>query len=222
MYETREEANQKLVQTVALYNNRPVYIQDSQGSKTKLKLLYQDLRSKQEGSALIWDQGWEFRNFGDRLGYTNAENQTPSGTYKEAVYLSRVAVRKAHQTQGLSAQNLKIPKLRGCKRVGLPGVLLGWGSVYHREFFLNTLEKTYPTLPEVYSNFLSDNELVSKAFSRQLAIRRPHIGPFFLEYRGKDIGYTDDFGTWKISPDFSYLRESLEDIHNLNIRITDA
>lgn len=210
MYDTKEEANQKLGQTVVLFHGQPCYIIEAVGKGSKLSLRYNLMRPKEERSNLIQEDGWEFRNLGQRLGYVNVNLGEKS--YKEALYTTRVAVRAAHNTQGLSSKNLRYGSLKGSSRLGLSGYSLGWNSLYQSGYFCDTLEDKYPTFLEVKDSFSTDNYLSSKAFHRSFAVRRHDVGPYYLEYKGKDIGYTDDFFRWKIADNYKYLEESLDHI----------
>lgn len=215
MYDTKEEANQKLGQTVVLFQNQPAYIIEAVGKGTKLALRYQLMRKKEERSNFIQESGWEFRNLGQRLGYMNYAHGDSS--YKEALYTTRVAVRQAHNTQGLSHRNVRFPHLKGSARLGLERYQLNWQSVYPTEGFMDALEDKYPTFTDIKSQFSSDNYLTSKAFNKHFAIRRHDVGPYYLEYKGKDIGYTQDFDKWKIAEDYKYLAESLEHLTSIGV-----
>ncbi len=206
MYDTQEEAIQKLSSCVVLFNDAPTLIQTAKGSGTKLKIYHNLLRTGEDRADYIMDKGFDFRSLGTRLGYTNYE----SASYKEALYLTRAHVRKSHSTQGLSQHNVRVPTLRGSEILGLPKQNITWSHIYNRPYTLDTLERKYPTVKEVESRMAKDQIVTSLAFNKQFAVRRTKVGPFYLEYRGKDIGYTDDFFRWKIGQDFSYLDETFE------------
>lgn len=82
---------------------------------------------------------------------------------------------------------------------------------------MDALEDKYPTFTDIKSQFSSDNYLTSKAFNKHFAIRRHDVGPYYLEYKGKDIGYTQDFDKWKIAEDYKYLAESLEHLTSIGV-----
>lgn len=214
MYDTNAEAKQKLASTIVLLEDTPVTVLDAKGDGDKLSLKYVRLRTGEEKWASIRDKGWEFRNLGSRLGYTN----TDLSNYKEALYLTRMPVRKS--IQGLSTYNVSIPNFKGSDKLGLPKTRCDWSVACSRQtWFLDTLEGKYPGIPELISEFTKNPLLTSRAFNRKLAIRKTKVGPFYLEYRGKDIGYTEDFDRWNISKDFEHLRESLEDVVKLKVVI---
>lgn len=210
MYTTKEEAHQKLSGCVCLFNGMSVLIDTASGNKGKVTLSYRVTRTGETRSNLITEDGWEFRNLGPRIGYANLDFGT--GSYKEAAYLTRAAVRQAHSTQGLSSKNVKIPKLRGSSKLGLAPLGISWTQVYLTPSFADMVEQKYPCLEEVKNGFKKEPWLVSSAFSRQFAINKPDVGPFYIEYRGKNIGYSEDLDKWRIDSEFDYLRETLEHI----------
>jgi len=214
MYDTAEEFNQKLSGCVVLLGGVPVTIHDARGTKNKINIRYTNLRTGVEGEISAFDSGWDFRSLGSRLGYTNVDYG--KGSYQEAIYLTRMAVRQSAATQGLSHRNVKVPILKGCPRLGIRETKVGWQQITSAKWLLDTLERKYPTFSEVTAEFSKNPELVSKAFNPKFAVNRPDVGPFFLEYRSKNIGYSDDFSRWKIAPEFEHLNETLE---HINVRV---
>lgn len=217
MYETQQEAHQKLSQTVVLFDGKPSFIREiSGGGGDRIRLHYYFIRDKAERTNYIDEPQWDFRSLGSRLGYANMDlslGYSIPTNYKEALYLRRAAVRHAHNTQGLSSKNLRFDSFRGAYRLGLPPREAEWHQVLLTKSFCDTLEGVYPTFDAVKDAFKNDSELTSLAFDRHFAIRRHDIGPYYLEYKGKDVGYTDDFRRWKIAPEFQYLTESLDYIN---------
>mgnify|MGYP001550838566 FL=1 len=218
MYDTREEANQKLSGSVVLFNDSPVFIHEAVGKGSKLQLRYQLLRTKEERANLIQEKGWEFRNLGPRLGYSNID--LGKGSYQEAMYIMRSPVRNTHSTQGISQRNLKYSSLKGSQRLGLSRMNLPWSSLYTQTCFCDMLEKKYPTLEEVTKDLKINDFLCSKAFHRQFSISRADKGdvvPFYLEYRDRRIGYSEDLYRWRIGEDYQHLNETLQ---HLNMRVS--
>jgi hypothetical protein len=77
MYETTEEAKQKLEGSVVLYDNVPVFISSITGSKKKVTLYYKKIPlndSDEPQPRDISDPLWDFRSAGTRLGYTQVLN----------------------------------------------------------------------------------------------------------------------------------------------------
>lgn len=215
MYDNRDEANQKLSNTIVLYKDNPVLIRESGGQSgakgSKLTLLFKYIRDGKTDEAPILDKGWEFRNLGPRVGYLNVD--LGNGSYKESLYVTRMGVRASHNTQGLSHKNLKIPNLRGSKRLGLGPSPLNFNSVSMTPFFADMLEQKYPSVKDISTQFSKHSWLISRAFDRQFAIRRDDIGPFYLQYRGKDVAHSSDFEKWKVGDQYKYLQEQMEHIN---------
>lgn len=209
MYDTKEEFNQKLAGCIVLLNGTPVQISEASGSsKTKITLGYMDLRAKKNDVLSAWESGWDFRSLGSRLGYTNCDYG--EGSYRQALYLTRMAVRQASRTQGLSSHNVKYEGFKEDLHRNLPYYKPGFNNLIQGEWFLDTLERKYPSLDEVKTLFSKDKTVTSKAFHPKFALSKPSVGPFYLAYRGKDIGYSDDLSRWKIGEDYDHLVETLE------------
>lgn len=217
MYDTKEEANQKLSNSIVLYDGKPVLIGEALGKGENLNLVFSDLRTGQLFQSPILDTKWEFRNLGERLGYYNVDNGVEG--HKEACYVSRMAVRNTHSCQGLSSRNLSLTPLRGSSRLGLGKINVSYQYHYKTKGFLDMLEQIYPSYLDVTSEFSTDPWLISKAFHRQFAIRkgdRNDMVPWILEYKGKRVGYSKDLSSWNVSEDYDYIKESLE---YLNLKV---
>lgn len=212
MFDTSEEANQKLSKTIVFFDKRPTYILEASGNKKDVTLYHVPLKGKDSLKHCIWDKAWDLRRIGSRVGYANADIQT----YKEAVFMTRMPVRQAHNTQGLSQRNINIPVLKGSSRLGLQPLSLQFQSVYNTGWFSDMLEDKYPGLENIGKMFSKDAWLRSVAFNREFAVRKGDVGPFYLEYKGKDIGYSDDIYRFKIADQFDYLCESLD---NINVKV---
>lgn len=210
MYDTVEEANQKLRHTVVLYNKSSCFIQQATGSKG-LNLEFSTLRDGVILSKSINDKEFEFRNLGQKLGYANIN--LGNGSYNEALYLSRMPVRQSHSTQGISQKNLHIPSLRGSQKLSLSPYILSFQQVYTTTPFHDMMEDIFPGLDVIEKEMAKKNYVLSRAFDRQFCVRRDDVGPLYLQYRGRDIGHSDHFYRWKLASQFSYLNETLEHIH---------
>lgn len=210
MYDSAAEFNQKLSSCVVFKANRPVWIAEASGQGKKILLTFKDLRDQKMSQDLAFSDDWDFRTLGSRLGYSNLDLGPES--YQEALYLTRIAVRMCSNTQGLSQRNIKIPLFKGSSKLGLPRDGISWNSLHQSKAFLDTLERKYPSVEEVAKNMTKNKRLCSMAFDPKFAVSRPDVGPFYLDYRGKNIGYSEDFSKWKIAPEYDHLHETLEHI----------
>lgn len=209
MYKTKAEFDQKLSSCVVFFKKSPVLIIEAVGPDSDLKLKYKDLKTGRVEETPI-GVGWDFRTMGSRLGYTNVD--LGPGSYQQSLYLTRVAVRNCSSTQGLSSRNVRIPMFKPSERLGYGVNKIGWGQMTESKFFYDTLERSYPSLQTVSNEMQKNEHLVSKAFDPKFAINRPDVGPFYLEYRGKNIGYSEDLEQFKVGKEFEHLYESLEHI----------
>lgn len=71
----------------------------------------------------------------------------------------------------------------------------------------------YPNLQDIGVLFTKNNNVTSKAFTREFAVRKSDVGPMYLQYKGRDIGHSDDLYRWKIADQFKHLRETLDHIN---------
>lgn len=213
MYDTAEEANQKLRHTIVLYNKVPCFVQQAVGEKG-LSLEFTTLRDGVILRKSINDKAFEFRNLGSKLGYTNVN--LGSGSYNEALYLSRMPVRQSHSTQGISQKNLYIPPLRGSRKFSLQQHVLSFQQVYTTTPFHDTMEDVFPGLDKIEAEMAKKPWILSRAFNRQFCVRRDDVGPLYLQYRERDIGHSDHFYKWKLASQFAYLGETLD---HLNIKV---
>jgi hypothetical protein len=215
VYDTHEEATQKLGSTIVLFQGKPTYVIGGTGSKAKVSLKHYLVREDKEMSNPITDTNWEFRNLGSRLGYMNTRYSMGKDNkehYKEALFVSRVAVRASHATQGLSSRNLKYGQLKGSSTIGVPPQYIEWDTLRSLPSFCDTLEGIFPAFSDITKQFSTDALASSLAFHKNFAIRKHDIGPFYLEYKGKDVGYTEDFNRWKFAEQYKYLQETLDDL----------
>lgn len=213
MYDTREEFQQKLQSCVVLYKGKPSLIRDVFPGVSKKDIILQHklLRDSKVLDTDARDKSWDFRTLGSRLGYVNVDYG--EGSYRQALYTMRQAVRQSSATQGLSQRNVEYPSLKPQPKVGLPNdYKVSWGDLYPRDWFLDTLERRYPTYQNTIEKIKSET-VHSWAWHPRWCIYRPDVGPFYLLYKGSKVAYGDDPGyRWRLSPEFDHLRESLEDL----------
>ena len=207
MYETQEEAQQKLASCLVLLRGSPVFIEEAIQKSNGVYLRYTSIRDKIAGVENIKNNEWEFRNLGHLLGYMNYTYGTKN--YQESTYVVRSAVRNAHNTQGLSYRNIRLSRLRGDEAGGLPSMRPEWMNLCKDPCVADMLEGSYPSVSS-FENLFENPYVISIAFDRDFSIFRHKIGPFYLEYKGKEIGYSEDLSSWKIGKRYNHLRESLE------------
>lgn len=219
MFDTPEDASQKLASTVILFKEEPIYILSVGGSPKKIVLNYWDLPMKPDSKAdqraiTIGEPGLDYRTLGMRLGYMNAEHEKG---HQQALYVSRMAVRKS--IQGLSKQNTFIPDFSKNEIAGLMPVKCLFDNCYAKPFFRDMLKGIYPDLKKVKDRMENDEKLMSMSFNRLFAVTRKNVGPFFLEYKGKDIAWSANLHKFMLAPTYKHLAETLEH-HKIDYKLS--
>lgn len=213
MYETAEEARQKLEHSVVLFDNQPVYIQGTAGKRGALQLIYKGLPwsdSEQGQLAAIDDPRWDFRSGGSKLGYTDMLN-TREG-HLESVFISRMPVR--HSRQGLDDRTvyISIPDTPTNDRYDFQSLIRSEHGL--RKVICNQ----YDSVQDVFKKITSDNRRYkSLPFSRKLALLYDRVSPPVLLYRNEKVGYTEDGVTFKLANHKKFLTEELVDMTGLKI-----
>jgi len=215
MFTNVQEASQKLANTVVLFQNKPFLVTDIGGLPNATPVVSGfPLPSGDPLILPITDTQWEFKNLGSRLGYINVEYKE----YRQSVWSRRVPIRKAAQTQGLSAANVKISRLYANPTMGLQGTALMFQTLIRIDGFKRAFLRDYPSLEQAAKVIDRNPEVTSMAFDRLLSIRRSNLGLFYLCYKGQDIGYTEDVHTFRVAKQFRYLDELLVEEQHLHIQ----
>lgn len=210
MFLTQEECNQKLKETVIFYGNDPVYVSEAKkASSPILKCAYLPIPTTIPAKfveAPIKDSLFNMKDLGTKLGYVNIEK---SG-FNEVTYSQRVGIRKVHQ--GLCKSNVRFSDVMRNEQLGFIGALPEFDRLLNTDKITKTFKNLYPSLPESVSLLSESTKNLAVAFHRQFAIRKNYIGPLYLEYKGKQIGWSEDGTKFKIHEDFQYLLETLNEI----------
>lgn len=196
MYDTDQEANQKLAQSVILYDGRPVFIQQC----INLNLLGWFLPLKGEvnftANLPIQDPKWRFSRI--RLGYVNMADRS--------VFLARQPIRRSRQ--GICRDNL----------ISCETVEKGFTNVTPDQFsrliripeFVNTLKGTFPAFQECFEGVVRGGGRVSMAFSRGFCIERDDFDLAFIRHNAQRVAVSyDKSRTFNLPREFLHLRESL-------------
>lgn len=204
MYDNAEEAHHRLLNTVILYEAKPVYVH-----------MVTDYHPLKKGAGIylecytlpdmvgknyyeLSDPKFEYHSM--RLGYVNGRNH--------AVYLSRMPARKIKQ--GLYNDNILITKLPSAVdeaggRNAAPRMT--FQQIMKTQGFVDMCAGEYPTFDKVLKSMKADGEVVSQAFSRQLALQKDGLGVLNLYYRGERVALSDNGDVFKTSADYSFLKE---------------
>lgn len=216
MFETAEDVQQKLGSTVILKKGHPIYVKGvaSGGSTPKkdLMILYHELpldggRTSNWQECSVWDKELDWRGVSSLLGYCNLDYDK---VYHDAINLKRMPIRKS--VQGLSYQNTKVPRVRGMYDLGFEDRSVDFQRVViSKACFVDMILGKYPTLYEAVEILRKNKTFVGVAFNKNFAVIQKTLGPFYLEYKGKEVAWADDpLHKWRLGNDFSHLKETLE------------
>lgn len=216
MYDTIEEARQKLEGCVVIFDNTPVRIVKIGGKDSKILLYYTPLPLIQgafDDSSLkkeyMESPLWDFRNLGSRLGYVAMTN--PVTGYSDTVFVSRGPFR--HSIQGLAERTVFI-KHHGLHQYSWP---CSWINIIMSPSIINTMQSKYPPSPEVFQSLVKEGKVSAGPISRKLALFFDRVNPPNLVYRNEKVGYTEDGLTFRLASHKSYLKEELQDCEGLKI-----
>jgi hypothetical protein len=222
MYETVEEVRQKLVGSVIMFDNQPVFVQssdsDDNGINITIDCLPLNRKSPSRNKVYIEDPKIDFRSLGTRLGFINMVD--PSGNYTEdVVYSSRVPIRQSKQ--GLDERTVAFRQINSNYKVNV------FSSAVSREGLNNTLMNKFPSPKEAYDYIMNTPNVVAKAFHRKYVVAKAFhrkyslfydkISPPFLIYRNEKVGYTEDGITFKLPKSKDFLTEELSDMIGVKV-----
>ena len=217
MYDTVEEAVQKVHNSVVLYNNIPVYITTVTGNNKSGPILHYvplplNLNSPTVTSheASIKDPSWDFRTIATRLGYSRLF--IPGLDVWDTVFLSRMPSR--HSRQGLDSKTVDIHLVsKGLKHK------IGWQEILSENCLLpSAFRGEYVSLDKACSDLLNNEETIkSIPINRRMCIIYDRINPPNILYRGDKIGYTEDGEAIKLAKHKKYLEEELTDVYGFKV-----
>lgn len=212
LFETAEDINLKLSQCVILKKDTPIYVKQYAGGNNlnNFRIFYTELplfkRMRDWEEMFVSDSALDWKNLGTRLGYMNAGRH---GNQREALFIQRTPARKTHQ--GLHNQNTKISPWTFDERWGFNGGNSLLDHHIKEDYFVDMMNGQYPSIQDCLKVFREFPKTASRAFHRFFAIRRPVVGPFYLQYKGQDVAWADDPEyRWKLGKEFDYLRETME------------
>lgn len=206
-YESLEEAQRRLLNTVVLYDNEPVYViavrnidanDRAQGAVNKDIVRVEFQRLPIKADTLIERKYISSRKF-DFSPFKMGLIELNTGLH----YLSRTTGRQ--QQQGLSDGNLSVTSI---------------GDVYWDKHIQHMVseEALYNTIKGVYRPFnevVEDKKETGSAFSRSFSLLHDRdIGLSFFYHKNKRCGYIKDKRI-VLGPNFKYLLEELESCNAL-------
>lgn len=215
MYDTREEAQQKLSGSTVLFDGLPVHVLDARGSKNKVQLDFHRLPLPSTGvsgpqdSVNINDPRWDFRTLGTKIGYVDVE-KSPFDGKQEAVFVTRIPTRNSRQ--GLDHRTTRVWQFP------LQEHSWNWEQLICFEGLVRSIQNKYVTTQQAVQHLYKYPDTVkSVAVGRKLLMTFDKINPPNLVYRHEKIGYSEDGVTFKLAPHKVHLKEELVDMQYLKI-----
>ncbi len=211
MYQTRDEAQLRLSNTVVIYDKAPIWVRQALHNDEGLIVL-EVCRLKGNRTKVIElrDPKLNLRNL--PLGYMNCTSNVR--------YLTRIPTRR--YKQGLCRSNVHIPNLDAEVMGGVinqqfyqeeeqpaPGADLQ--HIMGEEGFTHMMTGVYPAYANVME-LLTDKKrpIQSMAFSRTLALAKDNIELIYIGYKGERVGWSEDGEQFKLAKQFHYLNEIME------------
>lgn len=164
MYDSIEQVNRYLVNTVVLYDQQPYWVNRAIGNDRDPSITLLELPGyRRELSCSVSDPLLNYQSF--QLGYVNLDNGS-------VVYCRRMP--KRQQQQGLSGRN-----------IWTGGI--DFDVLTRSRGFARSLVNDYPTIAKA-TKLLEDGHR-SVAISRHIAIAKDeHNNEFVFMYRGRTVG----------------------------------
>lgn len=196
-YDNLEDAKSKLINTFALFQGKSFTIKNlwnAEGTKpedNKFVVNGTHLCSRTAVGEISIDDP-EFNCAHYNIGYVNQ-----SGI---AVWFFRVPMKQ--YKQGLNYQQVQMRTTNAA----FAGV-----EFKHSASIGKMLENDYPTFKKA-SDWLSSGDAHVMAFNRNFAVSRDKIHKdFLLEYKGQQIGFTEDLKHFKLLEEHTHLLEALKE-----------
>lgn len=204
IYETREEANLKIANSVILYEDNPIYVKEIKEDMSVVfwKLPFIDMANDKTFKIKLNNEKLSMRDF--NIGYVNPEYPNKN----KAIFLFRKPVRKSRQ--GICGENLFSYNYEGGgeNRVGMNSLLYDKG-------FVSMFKNSYPTFEEAAELLTKDESPKRIAFHRDFALEKDPLGVLFVYYRGQKVAW-GNLGRFVAPAKFEFLKE-VSNISGVNI-----
>lgn len=191
MFNTREDLNLRLSDSIIFLNDLPIYITgvDEQSILHYLFLSEMNARAQRISPT---DPRLNYKPF--PLGYYNTEC--------DAHYVMRMPHR--FYKQGLNIRSVTSKTFRIGREI-FPTVVS------------EIVKNNYPTIPKIIDLFNSTN-LESAAFHKAWAIQKNNLGLIFLQHKGLSVGWLNEENEVVLSENYQYLKENLL---NIGVKLSD-
>lgn len=203
IYDSVDEANNRLANTVVTYEGRPVWIDGARNHADgviRLNMIEHPFNSDVVRKRIDSPAFNRFRS--PPLGFCNYFD---SGS-RHVLFCQRTSPRS--RRQGLCSDNLRAEYL-------LTGNRERFDRIYRSEAFKEMIEGSYPEFDEVMRLLVPDSSI---AVDREFALLRSKVGFTTLMYKTVEAGIIFR-GNLYLSPDHQYLTEMIMENRNLPDRI---
>lgn len=197
LYDSLEDAERRLLNTVVLYKGDPVYIERIRGLSSNQ---IADVILLPTGKTAAIETQLDLSSFEvldlPPLGYVNLANY--------AHYLVRQPIRAVRQ--GLCAQNVNIS-------ANPDGGTPNWDRLMRTQGLVDMFKNKYPTFDSVFDEIIKSDDAKKKAFSKRYALAIDDMESITLEYRGINIARANNpkkYGPrFTLPKKYEYLTEEL-------------
>jgi len=206
MYDSAEEARQKLVGTIIAYKFEPLLVHSAERTLGGINLTGFIIPDKTGTATVVKlsDKDLNIRNLCDHLGYYNLSYSH----WKQAVYVRRMPIRRS--LQGLCKANLKMDQLQGIRARGIPSGNIRYEELIRLDSFHDSFVGNFPSVKSCLETLDKNPDVFSVAVSRELCFARDEsdVGPLYIRYKSDPIGYS--YGErFKLAKQYWYLSDDL-------------
>lgn len=217
LYDTAEEANQKLQNSTVLFKGLPVHVREASGNKGKVSLAFSWLPWPKSGpdkppdEAKMSDEGWDFKTLGSKIGYVNIKSN-PWNKTEEAVFVTRMPTRSSRQ--GFDDRTAKVFQYHTSD----PSPWT-FSHLLYDSGLVDSVCGKFPSTEEAVGRLIKNPDKVkSIAIGRKLMLIFDRVNPPNLVYRGEKVGYVESDGrSFRLAPHKMFLTEELADMAGLKL-----
>jgi hypothetical protein len=203
MFDTWQDAQQKLSGTVIFINKQPVYVRsvEPQGRSAVIQYsLWANIGGMEVLNMDLYSPEVDYKSMAQRLGYANVVG--PGDRKKAAIFLTRIPTR--HSIQGLNDSNVRVTS------VNSPTYLPRFNALLGTAWLGDMFQGKYPTFAEVCEDLREDRLCHARAFDPDFCIRKSTVGVSYLSYQDKDVGYSTNLKSFILGDQYKHLEETLE------------
>ena len=200
MFDSAQEAIQKLAGCLVFSGETPVWCDDARQSSSKIQMSCSSVTDRKTMGWIPLEQ-LDIQNLGEKVGYFNFTFDQKKFT----VYGRRSPVRRTQSCQGLSNYNVRLDRLGYNETPSgfnfTQVVDMGGGE---------SLSGKYPGVATTKYQFAKNSSIYGLAFDKTFAVIKGKAGLYTLYYKGQKIGWTEEFDKFRVEKQFRYLDEDFD------------